>query len=97
MTTEQWLLTTLAEECAEVAQRCSKAIRFGLKEVQPGQEKNNTKRLYEEIADLFGTIEYIENLGIMDGPVTLKPLIDRKFERLAKYLKYARELGIVND
>jgi hypothetical protein len=37
MTREQHLLTILAEECGEVVQRASKAIRFGLDESQPGQ------------------------------------------------------------
>jgi hypothetical protein len=45
MTREQHLLTILAEECGEVVQRASKAIRFGLDESQPGQLDDNKKRL----------------------------------------------------
>jgi len=34
---EREVLTILMEECAEVIQRASKALRFGLDEVQPEQ------------------------------------------------------------
>jgi hypothetical protein len=35
MNPTEHLLSCLAEECAEVAQRASKSLRFGLSEVQP--------------------------------------------------------------
>jgi len=46
------ILTIVAEEAAEVIQRATKALRFGLDEVQPGQELSNAQRLAEEIGDL---------------------------------------------
>lgn len=45
MTEEDILLLQLAEECAEVIQRVSKSLRFGLQEVQIGQSLTNSKRL----------------------------------------------------
>lgn len=53
MTEIENLVLTLGEECAEVAQRCSKALRFGLHEVEPGQELNNIQRIEQEMCDLF--------------------------------------------
>lgn len=53
---ERELLEVLAEECAEVAQRCMKALRFGPTEVQPGQDLTNFQRVAEEVGDVFGTV-----------------------------------------
>lgn len=46
------LLTFLVEECAEVAQRATKAMRFGLDETQKGQPFDNSVRLGHELGDL---------------------------------------------
>ncbi|MCA0003352.1 MULTISPECIES: hypothetical protein [unclassified Mesorhizobium] len=52
MNRHEHLVTILGEEGVEVSQRCSKALRFGLKEVQPGQQIDNAFRIYEEFLDL---------------------------------------------
>jgi NTP pyrophosphatase (non-canonical NTP hydrolase) len=49
---EDELLKILIEECAEVIQRATKAQRFGLAEVQPGQDLSNAQRLAQEIGDV---------------------------------------------
>lgn len=54
------LLTILMEECAEVIQRASKAKRFGLAEVQPGQPYTNSYRLALEIGDIFAVVDALE-------------------------------------
>ena len=48
MTREEHLLTIVAEECNEVAQRATKALRFSLEEIEPGQEFSNRERLFQE-------------------------------------------------
>lgn len=86
MTRDQHLLTILGEECAEVAQRTSKAVRFGLDEVQPGQPHDNRKRLEEELGDLLGMVDM---LG-------LNPDIERreaKPARVEHYMNRSREKG----
>ena len=101
MTTNQWLLECLAEECAEVAQRVSKANRFGIMEVQPGQFLDNTERLMDEIWDLVGVATYLQDKNILPGP----PIVDgvwnkwivAKHEKVEKYLAYAKDIGIVRD
>ena len=47
------LLDCLAEECAEVIQRVCKAQRFGLREVQPGQEMTNADRILYEFDQTY--------------------------------------------
>lgn len=41
----EYLLACLAEEAVEVAQRATKAMRFGCNEVQPGQPLCNVQRI----------------------------------------------------
>lgn len=86
MNEREHFLTVLSEECAEVAQRACKAIRFGLEEIQPGQEENNKRRLERELADLMATAELLD-LNIRDTDK------DAKKEKLKKYMKYSREIG----
>jgi NTP pyrophosphatase (non-canonical NTP hydrolase) len=86
MTREQHLLTILAEECAEVAQRCSKAVRFGLDERQPDQPHDNTTRLEGELGDLLGMVDM---LG-------LTPDAQRRADkpaRVEKYMQRSRDVG----
>lgn len=88
MTKEQYLLTCLAEEAVEVAQRATKAARFGLDEVQPGQGLTNKVRLEQELEDLLGVMRM---LNLNPNPQMFR----KKEERVEKYMAYSRELGMV--
>ena len=57
MTRTDHLLTIVAEEAVEVAQRATKALRFGLTEVQEGHDANNADRLLRELNDLAAVVE----------------------------------------
>ncbi len=63
---ERELLTILAEECCEVGQRVSKALRFGVNEIQPGQPLTNAQRISEELGDLFSVVDHLVELGVLD-------------------------------
>jgi hypothetical protein len=104
MTRTEHLLCILAEECSEVAQRASKALRFGLAEVQPGQTLTNAQRIMEEVNDFIAVYQ------MLAGPVVAptSPLfegnagdwtaaIKTKQEKVEKFLRYSAELGTVND
>lgn len=93
LTIDEYYLQYLAEECVEVAQRVSKAIRFGITEIQPGQDMNNAIRLTAEMADVFGVWEVLVERGLV--PKVTGAQIDRKLERMAKYLKFSQDLGTV--
>lgn len=80
------LLTNLSEECAEVAQRASKAIRFGLSEIQPGQHEDNRRRLEREWSELNAVADLL-GLRVRDEDKTAK------LEKLKKYMDYSREIG----
>ncbi len=88
MNREEHLLTQLAEECAEVAQRASKAARFGMFETQPGQPLSNRMRIREEIVDLIAVVEMLDpNLLCYT-----QQEIDTKKAKVEKYLRYAQSL-----
>jgi hypothetical protein len=93
------LLTCLAEECAEVAQRVSKALRFGLPEVQPGQEFTNEERIRHEIWDLYGVVELLEEVGVLEQRsfVVTEQAIQAKKEKIRKFMAYARERGTLSS
>lgn len=63
MTRTEHLLAILAEEATEVAHRCTKALRFGLTEVQAGHKGDNAQRLLEELGDLAAMVEMLGDEG----------------------------------
>lgn len=96
MTKKEYLLLLIAEECNEVGQRASKALRFGLKEIQPGQPLNNTQRLIYEFNDLVATIELMDEEGMLDGESMIdRDMVEEKKIKIEKYLSYSQQLGIV--
>lgn len=103
MTRLEHLLITLGEECNEVGQRLSKAARFGLTEVQPGQPLSNAARIMEEYADLVAVMEMLqaENPPIEHACVELKAsfgcLKAAKKSKVERYLAYSRQCGLLDD
>lgn len=55
MNRAEYLLGIVGEEGCEVAHRVSKAIRFGVDEVQPGQPDTNGERIRFEVYDVIAT------------------------------------------
>lgn len=96
MTRTDHLLWILAEECMEVAQRVSKAARFGLQEIQPGQELTNDERILREIIDLFSVLEMLDDEKILKSDVG-KEAIQAKKDKVEKFLKYSKECGTLTD
>ncbi len=80
------LLTILMEEAAEATQRASKALRFGVEEVQPGQPLDNSARLAEEIGDFMGVVCLLEEAKVIDPQAVIKATMAKK-RKLAKWLQ----------
>tara|TARA_R110000823_G_C15703877_1_gene476782 strand:- start:387 stop:644 length:258 start_codon:yes stop_codon:yes gene_type:complete len=81
------------EECAEVTQRASKALRFGLNDpagTEPGQPYTNQDRLLLEINDLLAILDMMfKSRGTYNSPM----LQQDKKEKVEKYLKLSKKLG----
>lgn len=103
-------LTCLGEECTEVAicanelaisanlvaQRVSKALRFGLEDVQVEQAYTNGQRLISELNDLMGAVELLIEKGVVEWSVD-REAVEAKKERIKKYLAYSKECGTLQD
>src|SRR5690349_21047713 len=89
----EYLLTSLAEECAETAQRASKALRFGVDEIQPGQGDTNAVRLMDELEDIRVIVELLREEGVLSlGPIN-EERFARKRAKVEKFMAYARKCG----
>jgi hypothetical protein len=87
MTRHEHLLTLVSEEAAELVQRATKALRFGMGEVQPGQDHSNDYRLCEEWTDLVAVMEMLglESFG--------REAIAAKVAKVERFLAYSRDVG----
>lgn len=98
MTRTEHLLSIVAEECSEVAQRATKALRFGLHETQPGQSFSNAVRIMREYYDLVSVLEMLQDDGELP---TLSQdravLIENHGIQIEKYLSYSRECGTLQE
>ena len=80
------VLTIIAEECAEVAQRCTKALRFGLTEIEPGQERTNAFRIGLEFGDLVAIMGMAQRYGLVPSEAIGVGAVE-KTKRLAIYMQ----------
>lgn len=93
MNEAEYLLLKLAEECMKVGQRVTKALTFGLNEVQEGQPFDNLERVAQEFDDLLAVAGRLRGLGSLRDPD-----IDAQAEKVAKlrkFMNYSRSLGII--
>ena len=90
---EAELLTIMMEECAEVIQRASKTLRFGIDEVEPGQKLDNTQRTSFEVGDLMAVFEKCSKAGLLDEDIIIAQ-IPIKMEKLEKYMQRQAEFTL---
>jgi NTP pyrophosphatase (non-canonical NTP hydrolase) len=90
MNEQQHLLVCLMEECGEVVQACSKALRFGMDDDhQAANPDIVSPRLYirKELNDLVAVADLLE-MDWMD-----ERLIDAKKTKLEGFMEYAYSRG----
>lgn len=96
MTKEEHLLVIAMEECNEVAQRLSKALRFGMEQIQQDiddkPEENpskltNKQRIHYEYCQLVAVMEMLNIFPNNDI------YINEKKKKIEKYLLKSKELG----
>lgn len=96
MTRTEHLLTVLAEECAEVAQRTSKALRFGINEIEPDQPHTNAQRIFFEMVDLMAVYGLLEMEKLVPAIGSAQGEVAAKVAKVEKYLAYAQECGTLS-
>jgi NTP pyrophosphatase (non-canonical NTP hydrolase) len=97
MTDREWTLTTLAEECMELGQRITKALRFGIHEVQEGQELDNLERINQEFNDVLGTAEVLRLQHDLHILVRDETQVSAKIKKVIKYKQHAIREGVIFD
>jgi hypothetical protein len=95
MNEPSYLYLVAMEQCNEVAQRLSKASRFTVDEVQPGQDMTNGIRVLQELADLITVVEMLQDLGHLPNyPLGARSDWKKaKREKVKKFMEYSRERG----
>jgi len=79
------------EECAEVQQAASKALRFGLNDKYTGCD-TPADAIARECTDLIAVIEMLESEGVIKTFRLFQPIQEKK-AKVEKYMKYAEERG----
>jgi hypothetical protein len=95
VTREEHLLVILMEECAEVAHRASKILRFGMDEVQPGQQLSNRQRLFGELIDLMAVADMLAILPVEDSEATVEDM-RAKIEKVEHFLLLSQAQGTLD-
>ena len=95
MTRLEYLLVCAAEECSEVAQAITKALRFGLNDINPKLGVTAQERIEAEINDLYATLESLQMYGIDTVPNA--DLMEKKREKIQRYIRYSYERGSGGD
>lgn len=97
MNRREYLLTVFMEECAEVAQRAAKMLRFGDTEVEPGQTANNAERLRHEFIHAVTMYSFLEEEGITISinEESFKQASIDKVERVLHFMSYSEQQGML--
>lgn len=90
-------LTIAAEECTEVGQRISKALRFGLTEIQPGQPLTNAERIVVEAKDLLIILTELRVMGVIPAFHPTLEEASAKLSRVEKMFEVSRREGTLQD
>jgi hypothetical protein len=107
MNVTEHILTTAGEECSEVHQRISKALRFGLDQIQQDADDkpeenplrlDNRARIRQELGDLLGMLHLA---GIFDlyteiAIGDIRGAGFRKIEKFKRYLDRSRNAGTLS-
>lgn len=98
MNRNEHILTTIAEECAEVAKECAKALRFGLHDKDPFKEDSTPNRdnICTEMAQLMAMIDLAADLGLIPTNCTylrLSKAYDEKGPKFLAMTEYSKKRG----
>lgn len=88
MTDNEHLLVFLSEECLEVAHIVSKALRFGLQDIEPGQPFTNAQRIKQESTDIVAVMELVEEAGLLPDTRNIRD-VEAKKAKVKQWLEYS--------
>lgn len=95
MTKSEYLLIQLGEEGSEIAHIVSKCVRFGPDDHYKGT--SNLEKLKGELNDFLAVIQVLEAEEILLRGFQDTKLIAKKRKKIAKWLQYSTDKGIVKS
>ena len=98
MQKNEYLALVAMEECAEIQQALSKAIRFGFDDHYPSRpDETNEEQLLTEFYQLTAMIEELHKQVIISGftQEKIKQVKQDKIEKVYKYMDYSAEKGLL--
>lgn len=102
MNRQEHLLICCMEECDEVSHRISKALRFGIQQIQKARDDkpeqnpeqlSNADRIWREYSDLVAVMEMA---GFNTKLMNHSRIVAKK-EKVEKYLRLAKAEGTLNE
>lgn len=81
------LLITISEECAEIQQATSKALRFGLENHHPKSNITNAKQIMNEYYQLSALIMHLQDYDILPtlSDSEIEEIMQSKIKNVAKW------------
>ena len=95
MNKQEHILTVLAEECNELAQACSKALRFGLHNTKTGKTVNNRKKISREFNDIYAMVKLLRKNKAIPYSISEKRVAN-KMIRFEENLELSERKGNVH-
>ena len=92
MNKQEYLLTCLSEEAAEMIKEATKALRFGLDDTY--MDNTPEEKLRQEFNDLVAVIEMFTGWDDIDVWID-RDAIEAKKQKVEKYMKYSIDKGLL--
>lgn len=92
------ILVTVSEECAEIQQAVSKALRFGLENHHPNTpEITNADDIIHEFYQLYALIDHLQGYGFLPTLTDedIKNILSDKIKQVAIWQKVSYDAGIL--
>jgi hypothetical protein len=93
MNIQEYLLTCLGEEAAELGQTAGKALRFGLDDIY--YPESPREAIIREFNDLVAVLELLNENGVDFKKLHRKDLIEAKRKKLKEFMEYSIKKGIL--
>jgi len=97
MNKREHLLTILMEEASEVAQAASKALRFGLNNISPYNQRSNAENILLELAHVKAALKMLVDNGDLQLDAEKNKLdVSDKIKAVNSMMSYSRGIGILS-